>query len=110
MDITARKEGPCTIVELIGMLTDESPLADRVGQMLDEGNPSIVVDLSRVTMITSAGLSVLVQLTARANTQGARFVLASPSPFVEGVLETTKLNRFFSVHAELSEALRAVQA
>jgi anti-sigma B factor antagonist len=110
MEISTRKEAGCTIVELSGTLDDQTTLADDVGRMLDEPKPRVILDLSRVKMITSAGLSVLVQLTARSNSQGGRLKLAAPSPFVMGVFETTKLSRFFDVHAEMQDAIRALTA
>ncbi|MBK8268903.1 MAG: STAS domain-containing protein [Planctomycetes bacterium] len=110
MEITTRKEAGCTIVDLSGTLDDQTTLADDVGRMLDDSNPRIILDLSKIKMITSAGLSVLVQLTARSNTQGSKLALAAPSPFVMGVLQTTKLNRFFDLHANLSDAIQSVSA
>lgn len=102
--------GDCWLFEPDGTLDQETPLAEEIGHLLDEGRPRVVLDLSRVQMITSAGLSLLVQLTARANSQGARFVLTSPSPFVQGVLQTTKLVRFFEIHPARADALAAASA
>ncbi|MBX3395018.1 MAG: STAS domain-containing protein [Phycisphaerae bacterium] len=102
--------GDCWLFEPIGTIDHDSPLAEEIGRLLDEGRPRIVLDLSSVQMITSAGLGLLVQLTARANSQGARFVLTSPSPFVQGVLQITRLIRFFEIHPSRADAMSAVNA
>ena len=60
--------------------------------------------------INSGGLGLLVQLTARANSQGGRVVVSAPSPFVADVLETTRLNRFFDVAANTDDAVARLSA
>ncbi len=70
----------------------------------------IVLDLRGLTYINSGGLGLLVQLTARANSQGGRVVVAAPSPFVADVLETTRLNRFFDVAAGTDDAVARLSA
>ena len=56
--------------------------------------------LADVPFVNSGGVSELVQLVAAANTRGGRVVLASLSPFFERVLQTTQLDRFFTVGAK----------
>lgn len=108
MHTPIRKELDWWIVEPKDRLDDNPSFADDITRLLEDARTSIVIDLSRVTMITSAGLGLLVQLTARANTQGARLVLASPSPFVSGVLQTTRLQKYFETYADVSDAMRSI--
>ncbi len=108
MHTPIRKELDWWIVEPKDRLDDNPALADDIARLLDDARAKIVIDLSRVTMITSAGLGLLVQLTARANTQGARLVLASPSQFVSGVLQTTRLQKYFETFADASEAMKSI--
>ncbi|MFQ5429440.1 MAG: STAS domain-containing protein [Phycisphaerae bacterium] len=109
MKMRGEESDHATLLHLDGVLRDGDDLISTIGRLMDEDHRPIVLDLSRVEMISSAGLGALVQLNARANTQGTRIVLASPSPFVQGVLQTTKLDRFFDVHKSLEAALAAVK-
>ena len=47
----------------------------------------------------------LLTLTAQANQRESQVVLAAPSAFVAGVLETTQLDRFFRVNPSVEAAI-----
>lgn len=65
----------------------------------------IVVDLSDVPFMNSSGLGDLVRAAAQANIQEGRLILASPSPFVRGVLQASQLVRFFELAPTVNDAL-----
>lgn len=69
----------------------------------------IVIDLADVPFMNSDGLSQLVRVNAQANVQEGRIVLANLSPFVAGVLNTTRLDRFFELADTLDAALTRLQ-
>ena len=98
------------IFEISGTLTDEAGLARITREVLDGEVVGLVFDLHEVDMITSSGLADLVQIKARCNSLSLPMLLASPTAFVMGVLETTKLIGFFDVHERLDEAIAAVKA
>ncbi len=112
MQIRISSKSGVTVAILSGELRDDdqteltSALSDAVGR---DGS-RIVFDLSGLTYINSGGLGLLVQLTARANSQGGRVVVAAPSPFVADVLETTRLNRFFEVATDTDDAVSRLSA
>jgi anti-anti-sigma factor len=66
----------------------------------------VVLDLAGVPFVNSAGLGDLVRLVAQANVQEARVILASPSAYLGGVLELTKLDRFFETSPTVAEAVQ----
>ncbi|MCK6457813.1 MAG: STAS domain-containing protein [Phycisphaerae bacterium] len=110
LTIHTEAQGPATIVRLAGELAtgDVEQLQKTATKLMEQAPIQIVFELSRLQFLTSAGLGTLVQLAARANSQHGRAVLASVSPFVSGVLETTRLEKFFEVYPSVEEALRAV--
>ncbi len=65
----------------------------------------VVIDLSEVPYLNSTALGELVRVTAQANIQEGRVILARPSAFVTGVLQTSQLDRFFEVCPTLEEAV-----
>ncbi len=109
MTITLELRDCVSILRLEGDLTSRGNLRQNVERLMDRRHHRIVVDLSRVRMISSASLADLMELTARSNSQGGRLVLLSPSPIVEAVLATTKLDKYFEVYSELDSALCALK-
>jgi anti-sigma B factor antagonist len=107
MNIEKQQRQGVTIVRPAGRMTggDECPLRKAVEPCIEQRGACVVIDLSAVDFIGSAGLGELVRVNAQANTQGARVMLAAPSPFVTGVLETTQLNRFFNVAPSVDAAV-----
>lgn len=88
--------------------------ADSAGEELQElvsgDQTRLVIELSRVSIVDSTGLALLMQLVTRARLSGGRVVLASPTPFVQGVLEVTRLDQWFEVFPTLDAALSALRA
>jgi anti-anti-sigma factor len=110
MTIDVEDRSGVTIVRLRGEFGSEYPgrFVRTVTELLQGPQTRIVVDLSEVSYMSSTGLGELVRVTAQANTQEGRVVLAEPSPFVRGVLETTQLHRFFELHPTVDQALAAL--
>lgn len=79
-------------------------LAQEVGAALREAPALLVVDLTAVRFLSSAGLAVLVDAQARA-TSGTVFRVVANSPGTLRVLELTGLDRTLAVHASLDDAL-----
>jgi anti-sigma B factor antagonist len=64
----------------------------------------IVLDMSHVSYIDSAGLGSLVALLKDARNQGKSIVLASLKPNVKRIFEMTRLDRVFKISDTLEEA------
>lgn len=82
-----------------------SPAARKI--LLDavqQGQP-VYVDLSAVTYIDSSGIASLVEALQRARQRGTGFALASVSDPARRVLELARLDRVFTIHASLDDAL-----
>ncbi len=108
MEIRVEDHSGVSVFTLRGDPGPDGELSDKIHQACGQDGGRIVIDLSGLRIINSAQLGDLVRLTAEANTQGGRLVLANPTPFVEGVLETTRLNKFFEIHADVRAAVQAV--
>jgi anti-sigma B factor antagonist len=68
----------------------------------------LIVDLSRVTFIASAGLRTLIAGARGLIARQGRMVCLDPDPLVEQVLLRSGVDRLIPVCRELSEALRSV--
>lgn len=109
MTIKSEERGTATILHLSGEFreADEDQFIRTVTERADRHGARVVLDMSEITYVTSSGLGAIVRVTAQANTQRAKVVIASPSPFINGVLEITALNRYFDVYPTIDEAVAA---
>jgi anti-anti-sigma factor len=96
------------IIHLHGELTGDEmdDFVEHVTNLLTNPGRRIVLELSDVPFMNSTALGSLVRVVAQANVQEGHLVLANLSPFVEGVLSTTQLNRFFETFATTEQALQ----
>lgn len=109
MEHTTRAQGGATIVELSGDVDvgGAQVLRETLADAIGAGTP-VIVDLSEVRFIDSAGIGLLVTGHRRAAEQRVAFAIAAPSEGAARVLSLTRTDRLLSVHATLEEAIAAV--
>jgi anti-sigma B factor antagonist len=81
-----------------------------ITQVLGDGQRKVVLNLSLVEYMDSAGLGELV--SAHANTQklGGEIKLANMQPRVAGLMQVTKLATLFSSYPDETSAIRSFNA
>jgi len=67
----------------------------------------VVVDLSGVDFLDSAGVGVLVGLFKQARLRGGRARFCGLTPGVRSVLELIRLDRIFEIYDDLKSAVRS---
>ena len=77
---------------------------DHLRRLVDDGSPSIVVDLSHVRFIDSAGLRVLVDGLTRARRRDSDLRVACPSPSLRRTFEISGLDKVMNVHESVEDA------
>lgn len=108
-------EFPTTVVNNVVLIAAEGRLdtenAPRLGRAFDEalnqGFANIVLDLSGVEYMSSAGLRELVRAFKVAQRQGGDLRLANPPERVLSVLEIAGLEEIFRVFESDAAALRS---
>lgn len=70
----------------------------------------LVVDLTAVTFIGSAGLALLVELNNTCVERGVLLALVATGTVVPRAIQVTALDQVFSVHASIEEALGTATA
>jgi anti-sigma B factor antagonist len=73
--------------------------------MLDPPPRHLIVDMSEVTHIDSAGVGTLVDVFRKVRANRGRMSLVGISSRVRGVFEVTRLDKFFQIFATADEAL-----
>lgn len=99
------EDGPCTVISLVGEADVSTPA---MGEALDAEvarHPRLlVVDLSALSFIDSAALSVLMRSHRALHRNGGIMALVSPSPAVARVLELIDIAHVIPIYASLNEA------
>ncbi len=111
LSLEARNRGDVVIVHCQGRIVyrDEAAALSRlVGEILEHGG-RVVLDLSGVKSIDSAGMGELAYLQNLARSQRADLKYASPTPFVRELLDLTNLDSVLEIHPSIGEALAAFQ-
>ena len=67
---------------------------------------NVLVDLSRVTFVDSAGLATLVTASRRVRARGGTLMLCVDDPNILKVLRVTGLDRFFDVRSSADDPVR----
>lgn len=74
------------------------------------GGDCLLFDLSALDYISSAGLRVLMIATKQTKPVGGKLAVAAPHSVVREVLEITRFNLVFPVHATVADGLHALSA
>ena len=69
--------------------------------------PDVVVDLTGVEFLDSAGVGVLVGLFKNSRLRGGRARFCGMTPGVRSVLELIQLDRIFEIYDDVEDAVRA---
>jgi anti-anti-sigma factor len=106
-----RKEDGVAVIELSGRFDAVS--AEEAKQelhgLIEEGNTKLVLNLSRLEFIDSAGLGVLVSCLRRAAAEGGDLRVAEVPTFCRSIFELTRLTRVFDVTESEEDALKALE-
>ncbi len=108
MKSSVRQHGKVTVVDLSGKITigdGDIKLRDAVNALLEEGRKSIILNLSNVSYMDSAGIGELVACFKRALERKASVKLVNPSGKVQDLLILTRLQEIFEIFRDEREAL-----
>src|SRR5436190_20769469 len=96
------------VVRLAGELDlyNATPVREALFEASANGATRIVVDLSQVDFIDSTALGVLIEARTKLSNRNA-FLLAAPGLETRRALQISGLDRHFTVHDSVSDALAA---
>jgi anti-sigma B factor antagonist len=102
------QQGDASVVEVHGEVDmHRSPELHQLLREVCQGRPAkLVVDLSRVEYMDSSGIGTLVEIFRRVKGFEGQMMLVALQPRVRGVFEITKLDKFFTIHDSVAEALQ----
>lgn len=112
LSVETRNQGDFIIVRSQGRIVyrDEAAALSRVvGEVLHKGS-KLVLDLSAVSAMDSAGIGELVLLHSQAQERKAELKCVAPDGVVRTLLELTNLDQVLEVHSTLESALQSFRA
>ena len=111
LSLETRFRGDVMVVHCQGRIVyrDEAAALSRlVGDVMSQAR-KIVLDLSGVSSLDSAGIGELVLLHTWAQRANVDFKVAGPNHLVRTLLELTNLDSVLEIHASVDDALEAFQ-
>jgi len=100
------------MVSLKGRMdASSSPAAETVlSRLIESGERRIVVDMSDLDYISSAGLRVLLSSLKRLRDDDGRLLLAGLKPQIQNVFEIAGFQRIFTIYSTTEEAVSSFSA
>ena len=109
MHVEMRKTGDVVVVDLSGKLTaglGDQILSETIDELLAEGWKKILLNLSEIAFMDSAGVGELVAGLRTAKRFGAELRLLNTSERVHSTLYIARLLPIFEIHKNEGEALQ----
>ncbi len=111
-NLTTRQIGGVSVVEVAGRITlgdSSKALHNAIRELMNGDQKRVLLKLSDVTYIDSAGISELVSGLTWASSVGGQLKLLRPSRRVSDLLHLAKIYDVFEVHDEEEAAARSFE-
>ena len=108
MTIGERVVGPVTVLELSGRLVlgeGDEPLKGKVKDLMQQGSTHVMLNMTDVSYVDSAGLGALVGVSLSARHQGRTITLVNPSKRLVELLTMARLQHVVNVCDSEAQAL-----
>ena len=112
-ELSVRQEGDIRLVEFQTRKILDDLQIQQIGERLSElakSGPGVklLLDFSHVEHLSSAALSVLINLNRQVSEAGGRLVLANIHQPILEVFKITRLNKLFDIRNTTQEAMKAL--
>ncbi len=104
MQITQSQSGALQVATLEGRLDTATAAAAETTLLALLVPPGLVLDMTKVRYVSSAGLRTLLKLAKEAKTKGAKFALVALQPAVREVFEISGFDKIIPAFPNLAEA------
>ena len=77
---------------------------------LIEGQPSVIIDLSNIGFMDSAGLGAILSMFKKVRAEGGQFRAFGLSDEVKALFDLIRIRRLFEIHPDKESAIQAAQS
>jgi len=111
VEFAQEQAGDVVIAKLAGRLDSSAaqPAEESFAQVLAGGTPHLVIDLSNLEYISSAGLRVLLVVAKKIQQAQGKLVLFGLVPNVREVFSISGFDKIFSIRDDAESAVAAVR-
>ena len=115
MRIASRTEGSIVVLNVQGRVVGDASLDLRreingwIAEVPEGQKTNVVLNLSKVSMMDSSGLGVLVSSYTSVQKKDGRLVLAGLGKGLQNLIAITKLTRVFDIYEDEEEAIKSFQ-
>ncbi len=111
MEIVEQKQGGVLIVGLKGRLdaTNSTTTQDRIVALIDAGSHQVVIDLSGLDYISSAGLRIFLMAGKKLKASNGKIALFGLQPPIHEIFEIAGFVGLFPICASREAAITTVQ-
>ncbi len=115
MRIVSRADSDIVILSVQGRVVGDASLELRreingwLSEVPEDEKPNVVLNLSKVSMMDSSGLGVLVSSYTSVQKKDGRLVLAGMGKGLQNLIAITKLTRVFDIYEDEEEAVKSFQ-
>lgn len=112
MELSRRDLGNVTVLDVGGRLTSTDGagrLKEKVDSLIFEGNRNIVLNLSKLSYVDSAGLGEMVACHSTAAKAGGSVKLANTTGKLKDLLAITRLVTVFDAHDTEAQAISSFE-
>jgi len=109
MEVSLKKSGDISIVEISGSI-DSKTAPDLQQNILDivADTSKIILDLTKVSFVSSAGLRVLLMVYRQLKAKDGKVVLVGVSDEIKDVMFMTGFITFFAIEETVDEAIAKI--
>ena len=110
LDLSEQTVGAATVLQVTGRIdmTTSDAFRDRMLELLKTSGP-LVVDMSGVGYISSAGLRALMLGSRQAHSGGTRLAVAAAQSVVMEIFKISRFDKVLSCHESVDAALAALK-
>jgi stage II sporulation protein AA (anti-sigma F factor antagonist) len=111
MDVTEERVSGVCILGLPQKIdtTNAKPIEDKILGVIDAGERRLVLDLTRLGYVSSAGLRVFVLATKRLRAVDGELVVFGLTDDVRQIFEIAGFSSFLRIHSSRAEAIADVE-
>jgi len=109
LKLDVRQVGSAAVVCVSGSagITEAERLRLRLEKLAEKKMPLIILDLSEMNFICSAGLGAIISAHLKCRHHDGKIRLVSPEPAIMELLATTRLTKLFDIYDSVEQAAQS---